>query len=243
MLRDQFNKILQAYMSIINFQLPQRVQAMKTILRSVGLARLEKGVIAPTPQDVADEMAEDRSLPTTSSYPTTSSGGDGFDDHYDEYDPLINEETQVVQVPEMEQRNLPQYRTQAELTAEARRRQQEYRTPLERSYYNMAIEWSPYTNYTPRAGTAGSTIRQTLVQRIKQVLATTRAETPPVEGSGRRRRARGGFTFLGHDFGKTKGQKDAEAKRDARWAEMSKTPEGRAQVAQEKSIRKQINHH
>jgi len=188
-LRNQFNQIFNAYMSVINLQLPQRVQAMKTILRSVGLANLAKGVIAPTPQDVADELAEDRSLPTTSSYPSSNpSGGDGFADKFDEYQPLINEE-QVVQVPMMEQRNLPPYRTQAEITAEARRRQQEYRTPMENSIFNIAVEWSPYTKYTPRAGTSASAIRQTLVQRIKQVLATDRAETP-VEGSGRRRHYR-----------------------------------------------------
>jgi hypothetical protein len=158
----------------------------------------------------------------------------------------------------MEQRNLPLYRSQAEITAEAKRRQQNYRTPLERAIYDIAIEWSPYTNYTPRAGTRYTAIRKTLVQRIRKVLRGNPAveemeeeeegenifnqALPLGTGSGRRR-VRGGFTFLGHDFGKTKGQKDAEAKRDARWAEMSKTPEGRAQVAQEKSIRKQINQH
>jgi len=198
-LRLQFNKILEAYMSIINFTLPQRVQAMKTILRSIGLAGVAKGVIAPTPQDVADEMAGEfdyQSLPTETSYPSASSGGDGFDDKFDEVEPLVQDK-EVVPVPPEEQRNLPQYRTQAEITAEARRRQQEYRTPMENSIYDIAVEWSPYTNYNPRADTRASVIRQTLVQRIKRVLAN--AEPQPVEGSGRRRRRRGGFDGI---FGK-----------------------------------------
>lgn len=214
-LRNQFKEILKEYMKVINLQLPERIQATKTILRQIGLNRIAKGVIHPTPQELVNEiMNTSVSTPYNHSYPTPPSGGDGFDDHYDEYDPLINEETSVVHVPTIEQRDLPQYRTQAEITAEARRRLEDYRTPTERSYFDIAEEWSPFTNYHPRAGTAGTTIRRILVARIKQVLRPS-SPTPslpqslpasPVPslpsstvGSGRRNMKGGNLTLAALD--------------------------------------------
>lgn len=202
-LAQQYREVLDAYMSVVNLQLPQRIQAVKSILRSVGLARLQKSVIQATEQEIANEGDEPQDAERAV-----------FDNNEEELEGRADDE-QVVQVPEMEQRNLPLYRSQAEITAEAKRRQQNYRTPLERAIYDIAIEWSPYTNYTPRAGTRYTAIRKTLVQRIRQVmrgnpeLNAVEAEEegenlfdralPLGTGSGRRRHRRGGFDGI---FGK-----------------------------------------
>ena len=96
--------------------------------------------------------------------------------------PSLGDETeQSVEVPMMEQRHLPQYRTQAQITAEIRRRAEDLRMKPSDAMFAIAQEWSPYTNYHPRRDTAPSTIKRTLVQRIGAVLGQQGAV-----GSGRR---------------------------------------------------------
>jgi len=179
-LAQQYHLVLEEYMKVVDLQLPQRVQAVKSILRSVGLARLEKSVVEATDQLIANEGDEPQDG-ARASFDDNEEGAEGVEDN-----------EQVVEVPMAEVRNLPQYRTQAQITAEARRRQENYRTPLERAIYDIAIEWAPYTNYRPRVGTRYTAIRQTLVQRINQVLRGAREEALPqaLEGQGRRRHHR-----------------------------------------------------
>lgn len=172
-----FLDIVRQYMSVINRPLSERIVIMRSILKQHGMERLAKGIRPPTQQEEANavERAEN----------ANNEIGD-FSNHMDNlYEPLLPEEGEEIPVPESE-RGLPEYRTQAQITAEINRRFDESRIPKDRSMFDIAHEWSQWTNYRPRAGTPVSSIKRTLVEKIKRILPAD----DRVEGMGRRRRHR-----------------------------------------------------
>jgi hypothetical protein len=146
--------------AIIDLPLRERITAVKALLREVGLARLK--VLPMRPEDEAQDEEDEEEGDDADEFADDEDGGDGA----------------VVAVREQ-----PEYRTQAEITAEVNRRIEESRelnevlTP-EEAIRQIAEEWRPFTGYQPRAGTAYRSIRQTLVERI--------ARQGMLAGAGRR---------------------------------------------------------
>jgi hypothetical protein len=140
--------------AIIDLPLRERITAVKSILRDVGLRRLK--VLPMRPEDEAQDEEDEEEGDDADEFADGGDDGDGA----------------VVAV-----REPPEYRTQAEITAEVNRRMAEG-VSQEEAIRQIAEEWRPFTGYQPRAGTAYRSIRQTLVERI--------ARQGMLAGAGRR---------------------------------------------------------
>lgn len=133
--------------AIINLPLQDRIRAVKSILREMGLAR-QVDILPPTAEDVAADGVEE-----------DDAAADEFGDDEDGGGEVVAEAAEE---------EVPEYRTQAQITAELNRRvaageAEDVGTAIRQ----IAQEWEAVTGYRPTAASTPKSIRQTLVQRIK----------------------------------------------------------------------------
>jgi hypothetical protein len=131
--------------AIINMPLQQRITAVKSILRELGLAR-QVDILRPTEEDVAADGVEE-----------DGADADEFADDEDGGGEAVAEE-------EAEEDNRP--RTQAEITA-AVNGLVAAGVPQAVAIRQIAQAWEDVLGYRPTAASTLKSIRQTLVQRIK----------------------------------------------------------------------------
>jgi len=148
--------------AIINLPLKDRIRAVKSILRDIGLARQVK-IPPPQPEDVAADGVEE-------------DGGD-----VDEYGGDEDGGGEVV-AEGAEGADVEKPRTQAQITAEVNRRVGDGTAPTAAVAIRQIAElWEDVTNYRPTAASTYKSVRQTLVDRIKTAVIEGRLE-PRVEG-------------------------------------------------------------
>jgi len=139
--------------AILYLPLAQRIAAVKAILRDLGLARQVK-LLPPNPEDFAEDLEEDE-----------EEAADEFADGDDGGGEVVVEE--AAQDEEVDERP----RTQAQITAEIRRRVAAGDAPnAETAVRQIAEEWVDVTGYRPTEISTLKSIRQTLVQRIKDAV-------------------------------------------------------------------------
>lgn len=191
-LADRILGVITQYMKIIHFELKERVLGLRAILRSIGMADIAKSIRSPSVQDVSNDMEVlESSNPFAFAQPVDEQEGEP-----------------PVPQPREQPDELPPYRTQAEITAEINRLSTLRGLTPNQSAFMIAQEWSRWTGYMPRQNTPYISIRRTLVERIKRIVAERQrlaqqfaeadAVAPAVdnavvaqaEGSGRRRRRR-----------------------------------------------------
>lgn len=139
--------------AIINLPLAQRITAVKAILREIGLAR-QVAVLPPNPEDFADDLVDDEEEAADEFADNEDGGGEA-----------------AVAAEEEEAQEDVRPRTQAQITAEVRRRVTDGEAPSEASAIRqIAQEWEDVTGYRPTEVSTLKSIRQTLVQRIKDAV-------------------------------------------------------------------------
>jgi len=166
---EQFGQI-----AIINLPLQERITAVKAILRELGLAR-QVSILPPSEEDFAADNVEDE-----------EEAADEFADDEDGGGEVAVEEAAA---PEEDERP----RTQAQITAEINRRVTDGEAEnVGVAVRQIAAEWEDVTGYRPTAASTPKSIRQTLVQRIKNAVRDGRLAGRGLRGG----RATGGAMLL-----------------------------------------------
>lgn len=133
--------------AIINMPLQDRIRAVKAILREIGLAR-QVDILPPTEEDVAADQVDDE-----------EEDADEFADNEDGGGDVVAEEEEEEEEP------LP--RTQAQITARVNDLVAQG-VPQATAIRQIAQAWEEVTGYRPTEVATYKSIRQTLVNRLKQ---------------------------------------------------------------------------
>jgi hypothetical protein len=152
--------------AIINMPLKQRITAVKSILRNLGLAR-QVDIPPPTEEDEAADGVEDEEE-AADEFADDEDGGEAVAEGADE------------EAAEDDERP----RTQAEITAAVNELVAQG-VPQATAIRQIAQAWEDVTGYRPTELSTYKSIRQTLVQRIKSAVADGR-----LAGRGRMRGGR-----------------------------------------------------
>jgi hypothetical protein len=172
--------------AIINMPLQQRITAVKSILRELGLAR-QVDILPPTEEDVAADGVEEDGADADEFADDEDGGGEAVAEEG------ANDGAAAARAAAFA--NLP--RTQAEITAEMNRRVAEGDAPnVETAVRQIAADWEDVTGYRPTELSTVRSIRQTLVQRIKDAVRDGRLAGRGLRGGRMPMPLRGGAMLL-----------------------------------------------